>query len=230
MYNEFLISPSNGGLNRSYSGSSLPLCSHPHGDRRVQQALYMGCSSNSNVASFSPSGEIDRRVSTSNLGPTISLPYMPLPINTYQSTPRTMYSSSHYTSGNPGFYYDLMQNSVHRAIDKYTYHTYGLCTRLYSTPSYIFTHTSPHTPYILSNLSVYFGHPPPVDTHGTATSVDGLSCNTPQHSNQYIPCTFSHDVPYDSSLDPESQSLGGGHTEIGQSSFHSFPLEHFLKI
>jgi hypothetical protein len=113
MSNQFWISPSNGGLNRSYSGSSLPLCSHPSGDQRVQQALYMGCSSNSHVVSFSPPGESDRRVSTSTLGPLISPPYMPLLMNTYQSTPKMMHSSSHYTSGNPGFYYDLMQNSTH---------------------------------------------------------------------------------------------------------------------
>jgi hypothetical protein len=147
MSNQFLISPSNGGLNRSYSGSSLPLCSHPHGDRRVQQALYMGCSSNSNVASFSPSGEIDRRVSTSNLGPTISLPYMPLPINTYQSTPRTMYSSSHYTSGNPGFYYDRK---------KYVPNIGSLYTTLLYTFIHFYTYFSSYSIYFVQSVSLFW--------------------------------------------------------------------------
>jgi hypothetical protein len=56
MSHPVFISPSNSRLNRSSTGFSLPLCSTYTGDRRAQQALFMGCPT-TNMVSFSPLGE-----------------------------------------------------------------------------------------------------------------------------------------------------------------------------
>jgi hypothetical protein len=111
MSNQLLVYPSKGRLNQSFSGSPLPL-GPSSGDRRVQQALFMGCPGNPHAVSFSPPGGNDVQAS-SFVGPSISHHYMPSPPNILQPAPRVMYSSLPYTPGNPGFYYDLMQNSVH---------------------------------------------------------------------------------------------------------------------
>ncbi len=107
------VSPSNSRSNRSSSRSSLPLCSPYSGDCHAQQALYMGCPSNYNQVSFSPLDEIGRQVNIPSSSSSIS--YQPLPTltNTYPSTPRIMYPLSSYSQGNPGFYYDLLQNTNH---------------------------------------------------------------------------------------------------------------------
>jgi hypothetical protein len=123
------ISPSNGRLNRSSSGSSLPLCSLYSGDRRAQQALYMGCPSNYNQVSFSPSEELGRQVTFSS--PSSSISFQPMPthclIHAHPLLARIMYPSLNYSQGNPGFYYDLMQNNQD---------TYRL-TNYYATASYV---------------------------------------------------------------------------------------------
>jgi len=192
----------------------------------------MGCSINSNVVSFSPQSEIDRWGSTSSLGPSISHPQMSSPMNTVQSTPRVVYPSSHYSSGNPGFYYDLMQNYTHTGSQTNIRTTpMDFVHALTPLPTYIPTQTSLHTPYIPSNPIVYFDNLSPsmpnsnTDTHGMATSVGGLSSTTPQHSNQHIYHQIHYDAPHDNTVDLESQSICL-HTEIGQGSFQSFPLEH----
>jgi hypothetical protein len=110
--NQLLVYPSNGRLNRSFFGSSLPL-GPSSGDHRVQQALFMGCPDKPHAVSFSPPGGNDVQATSSFVRPSISHHYMPLPLNILQPAPRVMYSSLPYTPGNPGFYYDLMQNSVH---------------------------------------------------------------------------------------------------------------------
>jgi len=117
MSHQVFLSPSNGRSNRSFSGSSLPLCSTYPGDRRAQQALYMGCPpGNTNMVSFSPGGEHDRlciQSSGSSFTP-ISMHPPPQQSTYLPSQPRFMYPTS-YCPGNPGFYYDLLQNSSHTA-------------------------------------------------------------------------------------------------------------------
>jgi len=129
------ISTSNDRSNRSSSGSSLPLCSLYSGDRRAQQALYMGCPSNYNQVSFSPSEELGHQVTLSS--PSSSIPFQPLPTlpHTCSSTPRIMYPTLNYSQGNPGFYYDLMQNP--RSVTKF----YGgiVFFPLYQARKYVLT-------------------------------------------------------------------------------------------
>ena len=100
------------GLNRSSSGSYLPLCSPYSGDQRAQQALYLGCP-DTIMVSFSPPVENIRQMTHPSNSSLISLYHMPLPSSTWNGRPRIMYPSSSYLHGNPGFYYDLMQNSTH---------------------------------------------------------------------------------------------------------------------
>jgi hypothetical protein len=133
------ISPSNGRLNRSLSGSSLPLCSLYSGDHSAQQALYMGCPSIYNQVSFSPSYEIGRQVNIPSSSSLISFQPMPTPTRTCPPPPRIMYPSSNYSQGNPGFYYDLMQNN----------HQISSQTTMLQTPMLEHIPTPIHTPTYL---------------------------------------------------------------------------------
>jgi hypothetical protein len=222
MSHQVFLSPSNGRSNRSFSGSSLPLCSTYPGDQRAQQALYMGCPpGNTNMVSFSPGGEHDRFCipSSGSLFTPISMHLPPQQSAYPPSQPRFMYPTS-YCPGNPGFYYDLMQNSSHTASQTtMPYPPSTDCatsTSVPATPTYI--PTSMHTPYIPSNPSVYFSdvyprHPSAADVYSSPSVPDGLSPNTPGFSS------FEHrELLPDPPLDPETQSLGGR-----SESTHSIP-------
>jgi hypothetical protein len=121
MSHQALCFPSNSRLNRSSSGSSLPLCSPYSRDRRAQQALYIGCP-DTNMVSFSPPVENSRQMTHPSNSSLISPYHMPSPSSTLNATPRIMYPSSSYLHGNPGFYYDLVQNSTHTGYRRTTLH------------------------------------------------------------------------------------------------------------
>jgi len=72
----------------------------------------MGCP-DTNIVSFSPPVENSRQIFHPSNSSLISSYHLPLPPPTFNSTPRIMYLSSSYLHGNPGFYYDLMQNATH---------------------------------------------------------------------------------------------------------------------
>jgi len=161
MSHQVFILPSTGRLKQSSSGSSLSLCSPYTGDRHAQQASYMGCPGNSHLGSFSPSVENDRQVTIPSSRPSISPYQMTSPITMYQSNPRIMYPSSTYLHGNPGFYYDLMQNSTHTGSQM---NMFPPPTDYVPTPTPMPTHlptpasihiptpTSTHTHYYLMNF------------------------------------------------------------------------------
>jgi hypothetical protein len=235
MSHPVFISPSNSRLNRSSTGSSLPLCSTYTGDRRAQQALFMGCPT-TNMVSFSPLGEnVQHGFSSSepSFTPAVAPPPLPPTSLPYIPKARIMYPSTYY-SGNPGYYYDLMQNSTH----------IGSQTNL-STPDvdYNSNHTTsvPLVPtttstYIPSDPTVYFGNvsPPPVSLSNTrGTSSVGSSSATPFTSN-YTSC----DIPSNHLIDPELQSVGNyttsphhsnstfvdQNTTMSHHSFHPHPV------
>jgi hypothetical protein len=183
------------------------MCSFTFGDRRPQQTLYMGCSSNPHMVSLSPPVENDRQVTNLPMSSSISpYPSPYVPTNQYQPTPRVVYPSSNYLHGNPGFYYDLMQNSTHTGsqttlhnpptdhLHNPTYMHTNHSTTSVNTP----THTYPYTPYIPSNPTVHFDHlsssVPSQDHQATSSSIGGGTSST-------VPQYFSYD-------DPESQSIG----------------------
>jgi len=207
MSHQVFISPSNSRLNRSSSGSSLSFCSTFPGDRRAQQALYMGCSSNPNIVSFSPSGDPDRQYNIPSSGPSITPYHMTLPSIHHHSTPQVMYPSANYFHGNPGFYYDLMQNSTHTGSQTIMHPTPTefLHTSSTSIPTHKSTSTRTHTSsYIPSNPTIHFGDiSPPLPTSvfpGPSVDLGGSSSTTPFASN-----FVSSDVPFVTTLDPESR-------------------------
>jgi hypothetical protein len=149
------VSPSSSRSNRSSSGSSLPLCSLYSGDHHAQQALSMGCLRNYNQVSFSPSDESGHQVNIPNSSSLITYQHLPSLLNTSTSTPRIMYPSTSYSQGNPGFYYDLMQNTNHAGSQTAMSHTLDYVPTYTHTPTYTPTHVPLSTS---SNPTIHFGN------------------------------------------------------------------------
>jgi hypothetical protein len=208
------VSPSNSRLNRSPTGSSLPLCSPSYGDHRAQQALYMGYPKNYNQVSFSPTDESGRQVNMSNFDQLITYQHPPQSVNI--PTPRVMYPLTSYSQGNPGFYYDLMQNANHAGSQTAISYQPTLdhvppYTHIPSTQTHINapipTSTGSHTPYIPSNPTIHFGSASPFalvpDTQGSLPPHGGLS-STPTQDH---PSSF-YDTQFDNTVDIEIQTIG----------------------
>ncbi len=135
----------------------------------------------------------------------ISPYHMTLPMNIYHFYPQVMYPLANYLHGNPGFYYDLVQNSTHTGLQT-TMHptpTEFLHASSTSIPTHIPTSTRTHTSYIPSNLTIHFGDiSPPIPS--SSSNICGSSSTTP-----FVPNFVSHEAPVDTNLHPESQSVGG---------------------
>jgi hypothetical protein len=180
---------------------------------------------NPHAVSFSPPGGNDVQAS-SFVGPSISHHYMPSLPNILQPAPRVMYSSLPYTPSNLGFYYDLMQNSVHAGLQTTPYMP-NLPDSTVSPSTYVPMHTNTthttytaHIPYVPSNPTVCLSPQATFDHFDTEHSVASGSSSTPQHANQYTPCMSSGDVP-SSSVEHDTQSIGGYQSTTGAGEFSS---------
>jgi hypothetical protein len=187
----------------------------------------MGYSSNYNQVSFSPIDESGRQVNISNSDLSITYQHPPQSVNT--STPRIMYPLTSYSQGNPGFYYDLMQNTNHAgsktAIPYQTtpdhVPTYNNIPHTY-TPIHVPmpTSTGGHTTYIPSNPTIHFGSPSSFasvpDTQSSFSPRNGLSSTPTQdhHSSFY-------DTNFDTTTAIETQSIGNP-MEVGSHQDQTF--------
>jgi hypothetical protein len=198
------------------------LCSPYYGDHRAQQTLYMGCPGN--LVSFSPPSEYERQVSTPGPESLISSHHPPLPTPMYQSNPRIIYPSSTYLHGNPGFYYDLMQNNHHAgsqttlvqaptpdrvptSLHTPTYYPTHIHTNLPTpTPVSQSTGFSLLTTYIPSNPTVHFGNTSPVthpDFQKYSSLPGGLSSSVFQDHQ-----SPTYDTTFDNTINIKMQSIG----------------------
>lgn len=154
---------------------------------------------------------------------------MPSPPNILQPAPRVMYSSLPYTPSNLGFYYDLMQNSVH-AGSQTTPYMPNVPDSTVSPSTYLPMHTNTthtaHIPYVLSNPTVCLSPQATFDLFDMEHSVASGSSSTPQHANQYTPCMSSGDVP-SSSVEHDTQSIGGYQSTTGAGEFSSHSASCF---
>jgi len=89
--------------------------------------------------SFSPPGKNDRQVTVSSSRSLISHQYLTMSLTTHPPNPRIMYLLLTYPQSNPGFYYDLMQNSTHAASQTNLVQT--STSDYVPTPTYMPTHS-----------------------------------------------------------------------------------------
>jgi hypothetical protein len=144
-----------------------------------------------------------------------------------------MYPSASHSQGNPGFYYDLMQNTTHAGSQTAISHqptldyvpSYTNTSTTY-TPTHVHSSTSTgsQTMYIPANPTIHFGNTSPFapapDIQNSFSPCGGLS-STP-HQDHHSPF---YDTPSDSAADIETQSIGNP-MDVGSHQGQTFPPNH----